>query len=116
MEQELDKDVVWLEVLFSALPGEQKNIDTKLPNGKNHSFQISSMHIVTNKKFADANPAAAKLFELMKFDINDVSAENVIMAKGTNKPKDIEVHADGGIKADQKQFYASIETTKKAAM
>ncbi|MGB7423058.1 MAG: glycine betaine/L-proline ABC transporter substrate-binding protein ProX, partial [Comamonas sp.] len=29
------KDVVWLEVPFSSLPGEQKGIDTQLPNGKN---------------------------------------------------------------------------------
>jgi glycine betaine/proline transport system substrate-binding protein len=109
-------DVLWLEVPFSALPGERKNIDTTLPNGKNYGFQMNSMRIVANKNFAAANPAAAKLFELMKLDINDVSAENVMMAKGANKPKDIEAHADGWIKAHQKQFDAWIETAKKAAM
>jgi ABC-type proline/glycine betaine transport system substrate-binding protein len=43
-------------------------------------------------------------------------AENVMMAKGANKPKDIEAHADGWIKAHQEQFDAWIETAKQAAM
>lgn len=32
------KDVVWLQVPFSALPGD-KNADTKLPNGANYGFR-----------------------------------------------------------------------------
>ncbi|MFT6928023.1 MAG: glycine betaine/proline transport system substrate-binding protein [Psychromonas sp.] len=110
------KDVVWLEVPFSALPGERKNVDTTLSNGKNYGFQMNTMHIVANKKFAEANPAAAKLFAIMKLNINDISAENVMMSKGANKPKDIEAHANGWIKAHQKQFDAWIESAKKAAM
>ena len=77
---------------------------------------MNSMRIIANKNFADAKLAAAKLFELMKLDINDISAENVMMAKGTNKPKDIQAHAYGWIKAHQKQFDAWIEAAKKAAM
>lgn len=42
------KDVVWLQVPFSALPGD-KNADTKLPNGANYGFPVSTMHIVANK-------------------------------------------------------------------
>lgn len=34
------KDVVWLQVPFSSLPGEQKNIDTKLPNGANYGSRL----------------------------------------------------------------------------
>ena len=110
------KDVVWLEVPYSALPGERKDVDTTLSNGKNYGFQMNSMHIVANKKFTDANPAAAKLFAIMKLNINDISAENGMMAKGANTLKDINAHADGWIKAHQKQFDAWIETAKKAAM
>jgi glycine betaine/proline transport system substrate-binding protein len=109
-------DVVWLEVPHSALPGDRKNVDTTLSNGKNYGFQMNTMRIVANKKFADANPAAAKLFELMKLSINDISAENVMMTKGANKPKDIDAHANGWIKAHQQQFDAWIETAKKAAI
>lgn len=43
------KDVVWLQVPFSSLPGEQKNIDTKLANGANYGFPVNTMHIVANK-------------------------------------------------------------------
>ncbi|PKH01298.1 proline/glycine betaine ABC transporter substrate-binding protein ProX [Psychromonas sp. MB-3u-54] len=109
-------DVVWLEVPYSALPGERKNVDTTLSNGKNYGFQMNAMRIVANKKFTDANPAAAELFAIMKLNINDVSAENGMMAKGANTPKDINAHADGWIKAHQTQFDAWIEAAKKAAM
>ncbi|WP_165313731.1 glycine betaine/L-proline ABC transporter substrate-binding protein ProX [Vibrio ziniensis] len=110
------KDVVWLEVPFSSLPGERLNVDTALPNGKNYGFEMNSMKIVANKKFAEANPAAAKLFEIMKLNINDVSAENMMMSQGHNSAKDIEAHANGWIKANQKLFDSWIETAKKAAM
>ncbi|MFQ3176476.1 MAG: glycine betaine/proline transport system substrate-binding protein [Psychromonas sp.] len=109
-------DVVWLEVPYSALPGERKNVDTTLSNGKNYGFQMNAMRIVANKKFTDANPAAAELFAIMKLNINDVSAQNGMMAKGANTPKDINAHADGWIKAHQTQFDAWIEAAKKAAM
>ncbi len=109
------KDVVWLEVPFSSLPGARKNVDTTLPNGKNYGFEMNVMNIVANKKFAKANPAAAKLFAIMKLNINDVSAENMLMSKGENKPKDIEAHANGWIKAHQKLFNSWIAQAKAAA-
>jgi glycine betaine/proline transport system substrate-binding protein len=74
------------------------------------------MKIVANKKFAEQNPAAAKLFEIMKLNITDVSAENMMMSQGHNSAKDIEAHANGWIKANQKTFDSWIETAKKAAM
>lgn len=110
------KDVVWLEVPFSALPGDRNDVDTTLPNGKNYGFQMNSMKIVANKEFAEENPAAAKLFEVMKLNINDVSAENMMMSQGHNSEKDIEAHADGWIKAHQKLFNSWIDTAKQAAM
>ncbi|MDW6004889.1 glycine betaine/L-proline ABC transporter substrate-binding protein ProX [Vibrio mangrovi] len=109
------KDVVWLEVPFSSLPGERKDIDTSLPNGKNYGFEMNSMKIVANKKFAQDNPAAAKLFSLIKLSINDVSAENMMMSRGKNSPADIEAHANGWIKAHQKLFDSWIDQAKAAA-
>lgn len=47
------KDVIWLQVPFSSLPGEQKNIETKLPNGANYGFPVNTMHIVANKTWAE---------------------------------------------------------------
>ncbi|OEF25278.1 glycine betaine/L-proline ABC transporter substrate-binding protein ProX [Vibrio rumoiensis] len=109
------KDVVWLEVPHSSLPGDRSGIDTTLPNGKNYGFQMNSMRIVANKQFAEENPAAAKLFSIMKLNINDVSAENLMMQKGQNKSQDIEAHANAWIKAHQKQFDAWIAAAKAAA-
>jgi glycine betaine/proline transport system substrate-binding protein len=110
------KDVVWLEVPFSSLPGDRGDVDTTLPNGKNYGFQMNSMRIVANKAFTEENPAAAKLFEIMKLNINDVSAQNMMMSQGHNSSADIEAHVNGWIKAHQKQFNAWIEEAKKAAM
>ena len=98
------KDVVWLEVPFSSLPGEQKGLDTKLPNGKNYGFVLNTQRIVANKAFADANPAAAKLFEVMQLPVADINAQNLRMRDGENKPQDIERHAAGWAKGHQAVF------------
>ena len=108
------KDVVWLQVPFSAVAG-KPDANTALPNGKNYGFPMNVEHIVANKKFAEANPAAAKLFEVMKLSINDVNAENMMMSKGHNSERDIEAHANGWIKAHQKLFNSWIAAAKQAA-
>jgi len=111
-----NKDVVWLEVPFSALPGERKNIDTTLSNGKNYGFEMNSMRIIANKEFAAKNPAAAKLFEIIKLNINDVSAQNMMMSKGKNSSADIQSHVNGWVKANNALFNSWIKEAKKAAM
>jgi glycine betaine/proline transport system substrate-binding protein len=42
------KDVVWLEVPFSSQPGENKNVSTKLPNGKDYGLQVNNQLVVAN--------------------------------------------------------------------
>lgn len=98
------KDVVWLQVPFSSLPGVQKDIDTKLPNGANYGFPVSTMHIVANKVWAEKNPAAAKLFSIMKLPVADINAQNSMMHEGKASEGDIQSHVDGWIKAHQAQF------------
>ncbi len=109
------KDVIWLEVPFSSLPGDRRDVDTKLPNGRNYGFQMNQMHIVANKAFAEKNPAAAKLFAIMKLPIHDISAENMQMKAGQNKPADIERHADGWLKAHAKLVDNWLSEAKSAA-
>ena len=111
-----NEDVVWLEVPFSSLPGDRADVDTTLSNGKNYGFQMNSMRIIANKEFAKNNPAAAKLFEIIKLNINDVSAQNMMMSKGKNSSADIEAHVNGWIKANQSTFDAWIAESKKAAL
>ena len=108
------KDVVWLEVPFTSLPGEQKGLETKLPNGKNYGFVLNTQRIVANKAFVAANPAAAKLFEVMALPVADINAQNLRMKDGQNKAADIERHTDAWIKGHQKTFDGWIAQAKAA--
>jgi glycine betaine/proline transport system substrate-binding protein len=109
------KDVVWLQVPFSSLPGERKDVDTTLPNGQNYGFQANNQRIIANLKFAQENPAAAKLFSIMKLSANDISAQNLRMRDGEKSMADIERHTDAWIKGHQETFDGWIEESLKAA-
>lgn len=109
------KDVVWLEVPFSSLPGAQSKLDTRLPNGKNYGFVVNKQQIVANKAWAEKNPAAAKLFEVMALPIGDINAENHLMSKGENKAEDIARHTDAWIKAHQETFDGWLAQARAAA-
>ncbi len=109
------KEVVWLEVPFSSLPGEQAKLDTKLPNGKNYGFTINTQRIVANKAFTEQNPAAGKLFEVMALPVADINAQNQRMKNGENTQQDIARHTDGWIKGHQKTFDSWIAQALSAA-
>ena len=109
------QEVVWLEVPFSSLPGEQSKLDTKLPNGKNYGFTLNNQHIMANKAFAEKNPAAGKLFEVMVLPIGDINSQNQRMNAGENKQQDVARHTDGWIKAHQKTFDGWIAQAMAAA-
>lgn len=106
------EDVVWLEVPYSANPN---GSDTELANGKNYGFEINSERVVANKEFAMNNPAAAKLFEVAKLPINDVSAQNGLIANGEDSQAQIEAHADNWIEANRDTFDSWLEQAKAAA-
>ena len=109
------KDVVWLQVPFSSLPGERKDVDTTLPSGQNYGFQANNQRIIANLKFAQENPAAAKLFSIMEISANDISAQNLRMRNGEKSMADIERHTDAWIKGHQKTFDGWIQEALKAA-
>ncbi|WP_416260798.1 glycine betaine/L-proline ABC transporter substrate-binding protein ProX [Gibbsiella quercinecans] len=109
------RDVVWLTVPFSSGPGSLKNTDTTLPNGKNYGFSVNNEHIVANKQWAAANPAAAKLFAIMKLPLADVNAQNLRMHNGENSSADIQRHVDGWIHAHQATFDGWVKTAAAAA-
>lgn len=108
------RDVVWLEVPFTAMPKGEKG-DSKLPNGKNYGFQPNSMRIIANKDWAEKNPAAAELFAIMELPLSAVSKENNLMHNGENSQADIERHADAWIHGHKEAFDNWIERAKKAA-
>ena len=109
------KDVVWLQVPFSSSQGDGGNVDTQLPNGRNYGFQANDEQIVANRAFVEKNPAAAKLFEVMKLPIGDINAQNLRMSQGANTQQDVERHADGWIRAHRQLFDGWVEQAREAA-
>lgn len=109
------KDVVWLTVPHSANPGSQKDLDTTLPNGKNYGFPVNNEHIVANKAWTQANPAAAKLFAVMKLPLADVNAQNLRMHEGQGSSDDIDRHVDGWIASHQATFDGWVKQAAAAA-
>ncbi|NQW94710.1 MAG: glycine betaine/L-proline ABC transporter substrate-binding protein ProX [Polaromonas sp.] len=109
------QDVVWLEVPYSSLPGEQAKLDTQLSNGKNYGFTLNTQRIVANKTFTDENSSAAKLFEIMQLPVGDINAQNQRMKNGENSEQDIAKHTDAWIKGHQKTFDSWIQQALAAA-
>ena len=105
------KDVVWLQVTHSAHPITK---DTTLPNGANYGFNVNNQHIVANKSIETKHKDIAKLFEIMQISVNDISAENMMIANGEKKQKDMIRHADQWIKAHKTTFDQWIATAKAA--
>lgn len=106
------KDVVWLEVPYSSNPN---GADTKLPNGKNYGFEINAERIVANKAFAEANPAAAKLFEVMEVSVNDVSAQNMKIRDGEDSQEQIMAHTKSWIKSHRDTYDSWLKAARGAA-
>ena len=105
-------DVVWLQAppaTGTGLP------DTRLPNGRDYGFQPDREQIVANRAFVERNPAAARLFEVMRLPIGDINAQNLRMNEGQNSERDIERHTDGWIRAHQALFDGWIEQARAAA-
>lgn len=109
------KEVVWLEVPYSSMPGVQAGTNTKQANGRDYGFPVNNEHIVANKAWVKQHPAAAKLFEIMELPIADISAQNRRMNDGENRQQDVERHTDAWIKAHQKTFDGWIAKALAAA-
>ncbi|MFG6414030.1 glycine betaine/L-proline ABC transporter substrate-binding protein ProX [Roseateles sp. DC23W] len=104
-------DVVWLQVPATAAP----DLDTQLPNGRNYGFHADRQQIVANRAFAAQNPAAARLFEVMRLPITDINAQNLRMSEGQNTQRDVERHTDGWIRAHQVLFDGWLAQARQAA-
>lgn len=110
-----NRDVVWLQVPFSSLPGERKDVSTKLPNGADYGFQANNQRIVANLDFVKAHPSAGKLFEVMTLSANDISAQNLRMRDGEKNPADITRHVQAWVQAHQKTYDGWLASARAAA-
>lgn len=106
-------DVEWLSVPYTALPDGATG-QTEF-DGKNLGFAVDSVRVVARRDFLDANPAAARLFEVVTININDVSAENKLIADGENTSEAIDTHVTNWITAHQAEYDTWLAEARKAA-
>ncbi|MFC0198826.1 glycine betaine/L-proline ABC transporter substrate-binding protein ProX [Paracoccus rhizosphaerae] len=107
------EDVEWLSVPYTSLPGGE-DAETTF-DGKNLGFAVDDIRVVARNDFLEANPAAAKLFEVAKIDINDISAENNMIANGEDDSDDIDAHVDAWIKDHQAEYDSWLAEARAAA-
>ena len=105
------KDVVFLQVTHSANPNASS---TKLSNGADYGFNVNNQRIVSNASVKTNHKDIAKLFDIIKIDVNDISGENMLMANGQNKEKDIQRHAQSWLKINKTKVDAWIKEAKAA--
>ena len=106
------RDVVWLQVPFSANP---QDAETRLDDGSNYGFPVNTTRIVVNRAWAEQNPAAVKLFEVMQLPVADINAQNERMRQGENTQADIARHTAGWIQYHQQLFDGWIAQARAAA-
>ncbi|NNA91685.1 glycine betaine/L-proline ABC transporter substrate-binding protein ProX [Pseudomonas gessardii] len=106
------RDVVWLQVPKTDLPGGDNTLDTTY-EGKNLGFALDKVQALVNRKFADKNPAAVKFLSLMQIPAADESAENLKMQQGEKSMADIQRHAKEWIAAHQEQFDGWVKAARE---
>ncbi len=107
------KDVEWLDVPHTSLP-DGVEAETTF-DGKNLGFAVDNMYVLTTDKFLADNPPAAKLLEVLKININDISAQNKLMADGQASSEDIDKHVTDWIAAHQAEYDGWLAAARDAA-
>ncbi len=104
------KDVTFLQVTHSANPNTDS---TKLSNGADYGFNVNNQKIVASANVKN-HKDIAKLFEIVNIDVNDVSGQNMLMANGQNKDKDIARHVNLWLEQNADQVNDWIAEAKAA--
>ncbi len=116
-------DVVWLEVDHPSLPDEQKELEDQttvkgvegcVDDPCEMGWPANDIRPVANKKFLDENPAAKKLFEVVRIPLEDIFAQNAKMNAGEDSAEDIQRHAEEWIAANRDTFDQWLAEARKA--
>ncbi len=107
------EDVEWIEVPYSSLP--DGRTDNTVYEGRELGFAVNELRILASNAFLADNPAAARLFELARIDINDVSAQNNAMQQGEDSIEAIDGHVDAWIARNREVFDSWIAAAREAA-
>jgi|JFJP01.1.fsa_nt_gi ABC-type proline/glycine betaine transport systems, periplasmic components len=98
------RDVVWMEVPFTSLPGEKgKDVTQKdtTTGGKNLGFAVDRARVVASRQFLESNPAAKRWFELVQVPFEDLITQEKLAREGQNSSKDIRRNAEEWVKNHQ---------------
>ena len=115
------EDVIWLSVPYSAVPGETvpNTVVESIPGCPESpcdlGFEPNDIRVTANKDFLAQNPGAARLFELVEIPMEDISAQNVLMAAEENTPEDVRRHALEWIEANRDIVDPWLEAAQSAA-
>lgn len=94
-------DVVWLGLGADTMPGQDgvTDMDAGLCTAApcQTGFAPADIRVVANNDFLDANPAAARLFELVVIPATDIYAQNLAMHEGADTQPEIVAAARGWI-------------------
>ena len=105
------KDVVFLQVTHSSHPTSKS---TKLGNGADYGFNVNHQKIAANASVNSKHKDIAKLFNIIKLDVNDVSGQNMLMSNGQNKEEDIKRHVQTWLETNKTKVNAWIKEAKAA--
>jgi len=118
------KDVMWINVPKIIPKDSQKSaVDRMTVSGIEGAvsdpiklgFVVSDIRIVANKKFAEANPAATKFFEVFTLPLGDINEQNTKMNEGEKSQKDIERHVSEWITKNQATWDGWLAEARAAA-
>ncbi|WP_333685015.1 glycine betaine/L-proline ABC transporter substrate-binding protein ProX [Pontibaca methylaminivorans] len=106
------EDVEWLSVPYTSLPdGIEAETES---DGRNLGFVVDRQFVLASDAFLEANPAAAALFEAAEIDVNDISAQNRLMADGEDSSRDIDNHVDAWIEAHRADYDGWLDAARAA--
>jgi len=105
-------DVEWLSVPYTSLPdGVEASTEV---DGKNLGFAVDAMYILARDEFLEANPPAATLFAEARLDVNDISAQNLLMSQGEDSSDDIDRHVDMWIEENRAEYDSWLAAARAA--
>ena len=118
------EDVVWIEVPFPSLPGSQEKFEKNttvehvtgcVDDPCEMGWPANDIRAVANSRFLEKNPAAKRLFEVMRIPLEDIAAQNAKMFQGEDSEEDLKRHASEWITKNRKQFDAWLKEARHAA-
>ncbi|MEZ0576172.1 glycine betaine/L-proline ABC transporter substrate-binding protein ProX [Halodesulfovibrio aestuarii] len=118
------KDVVWINVPENIPSDDEKafvdsmtveNLCGAVTNPLKMGFAATDIRVIANKKFADANPAARRFFEVFTIPLEDINKQNNLLNSGEKSAKDIQRHADEWIANHKETWEGWLNEARKAA-